>query len=57
VPFDVHDARYARTEEWLTVLLAAARRADRQPPRRAVRLEGCVMEPKPSVLPTGVHGR
>jgi FMNH2-dependent dimethyl sulfone monooxygenase len=56
VPFDVHDARYERTEEWLGVLgrLLTEDTVDHDGPLYT--LEGCVMEPKPSVLPTVYMG-
>jgi FMNH2-dependent dimethyl sulfone monooxygenase len=48
MPFDVHDARYQRTEEWLTVL----RRLLTEPTvthRGALYdLDGAILEPKPS---------
>ncbi len=55
-PFDVHDARYARTEEWLTVLnrLLVEDAVTHTGP--LYDLQGCVMEPKPSVLPTVYMG-
>ena len=47
-PFDVHDARYARTAEWLAVLrrLLTEDTVTHQGPLYS--LEGAVMEPKPS---------
>lgn len=55
-PFDVHDARYARTEEWLTVLgrLLRERRVSHQGP--LYRLEGTELEPKPQRPPTVYMG-
>jgi FMNH2-dependent dimethyl sulfone monooxygenase len=56
VPFDVHDARYERTEEWLAVLgrLLTEDTVDHDGPLYTLR--GCVMEPKPSVPPTVYMG-
>ena len=55
-PFDVHDARYARTEEWLSLL-------DRLLSEQAVthdgslyHVEGTELEPKPSRVPTVYMG-
>lgn len=55
-PFDVHDARYARTEEWLTVLgrLLRERRVSHDGP--LYRLEGTELEPKPQRPPTVYMG-
>ncbi len=55
-PFDVHDARYARTEEWLTVLSRLLTEDEVTHHGALYDLEGCVMEPKPSVLPTVYMG-
>jgi FMNH2-dependent dimethyl sulfone monooxygenase len=54
VPFDVHDARYARTEEWLEVLgrLLTEERVTHH--GALYDLQGTVMEPKPARRPT-VH--
>jgi len=55
-PFDVHDARYARTDEWLDVLTrlltedTVTHHGDRYD------LEGCILEPKPATLPTVYMG-
>jgi FMNH2-dependent dimethyl sulfone monooxygenase len=48
MPFDVHDARYQRTEEWLTVLrrLLTEPTVDHDGP--LYHLEGTVLEPKPA---------
>ncbi len=50
-PFDVHDARYARTEEWLEVVgrLLCEDTVSHDGP--LYRLEGAVLEPKPSRVP------
>lgn len=55
-PFDVHDARYARTEEWLTVLQRLLTEDEVTHSGPLYDLQGCVMEPKPSVLPTVYMG-
>jgi FMNH2-dependent dimethyl sulfone monooxygenase len=55
-PFDVHDARYARTDEWLEVLTRLLTEAEVTHEGPLYRLEGCVMEPKPSVVPTVYMG-
>ncbi|CAA9318472.1 MAG: Coenzyme F420-dependent N5,N10-methylene tetrahydromethanopterin reductase and related flavin-dependent oxidoreductases; sulfonate monooxygenase [uncultured Frankineae bacterium] len=55
-PFDVHDARYARTEEWLTVLHRLLTEGTVTHRGELYDLQGCVMEPKPSVLPTVYMG-
>ncbi|MCW2679253.1 MAG: Alkanesulfonate monooxygenase [Frankiales bacterium] len=55
-PFDVHDARYERTEEWLTVLSRLLTEEAVTHHGALYDLVGCVMEPKPSVLPTVYMG-
>ena len=55
-PFDVHDARYTRTEEWLTVLSRLLTEDTVTHSGGLYDLQGCVMEPKPSVLPTVYMG-
>jgi dimethylsulfone monooxygenase len=55
-PFDVHDARYERTEEWLTVLSRLLTEDTVTHSGPLYELQGCVMEPKPSVLPTVYMG-
>jgi FMNH2-dependent dimethyl sulfone monooxygenase len=47
-PFDVHDARYARTEEWLAVLRRLLTEDTVTHHGQLYSLEGAVMEPKPS---------
>jgi FMNH2-dependent dimethyl sulfone monooxygenase len=54
-PFDVHDARYARTEEWLTVLRRLLTEETVTHHGTLYSLEGTVMEPKPP-LPTVYMG-
>jgi FMNH2-dependent dimethyl sulfone monooxygenase len=55
-PFDVHDARYARTEEWLRVLrrLLTEETVDHHGDHYA--LEGTVLEPKPARPPAVYMG-
>jgi FMNH2-dependent dimethyl sulfone monooxygenase len=55
-PFDVHDARYARTQEWLTVLHRLLTEDTVTHAGALYDLQGCVLEPKPSVLPTVYMG-
>ncbi len=55
-PFDVHDARYERTEEWLTVLHRLLTEDTVTHTGELYDLQGCVLEPKPSVLPTVYMG-
>jgi dimethylsulfone monooxygenase len=50
-PFDVHDARYARTEEWLDVVSRMLREQTVTHHGALYQLEGAVLEPKPSRLP------
>lgn len=47
IPFDSHDARYARTEEWLAVVDGLWREPRFSYSGRHYRIEGAVMEPKP----------
>jgi dimethylsulfone monooxygenase len=55
-PFDVHDARYARTQEWLDVIdqLLTEQTVTHSGP--LYQLEGTVLEPKPSRLPVVYMG-
>ena len=55
-PFDVHDARYQRTEEWLTVLHRLLTEDTVTHTGALYDLQGCVLEPKPSSLPTVYMG-
>jgi dimethylsulfone monooxygenase len=48
LPFDVHDARYARTEEWLTVLRRLLTEPTVTHHGPLYDLEACVLEPKPA---------
>jgi dimethylsulfone monooxygenase len=50
-PFDVHDARYARTEEWLSVVGRLLREDTVSHSGALYQLAGTVLEPKPSRLP------
>jgi FMNH2-dependent dimethyl sulfone monooxygenase len=55
-PFDVHDARYARTQEWLGIVSRLLREdaVTHQGPR--YQLEGTVLEPKPARPPAVYMG-
>ena len=55
-PFDVHDARYARTEEWLTVLRRVMTEDGLEHHTDLYHFEGTVLSPKPAVLPTVYMG-
>ncbi len=55
-PFDVHDARYDRTEEWLTVLNRLMVEDTVTHHGALYDLEGCVLEPKPAAPPTVYMG-
>jgi dimethylsulfone monooxygenase len=50
-PFDVHDARYARTEEWLTVLSRLLREDTVTHHGPLYQLEDAILEPKPAQSP------
>jgi dimethylsulfone monooxygenase len=50
-PFDVHDARYARTEEWLDVVGRLLREETVTHKGPLYELDGAVLEPKPSRVP------
>jgi dimethylsulfone monooxygenase len=50
-PFDVHDARYARTEEWLDVVGRLLSEDSVTHSGPLYQLAGTVLEPKPSRLP------
>jgi dimethylsulfone monooxygenase len=50
-PFDVHDARYARTQEWLDVVGRLLREDTVTHTGPLYQLDGAVLEPKPSRLP------
>ncbi len=50
-PFDVHDARYARTQEWLDVVGQLLREDTVTHSGSLYQLAGTVLEPKPSRLP------
>ena len=51
-PFDVHDARYARTEEWLDAVGRLLREPVVSHHGAHYQLEGTVLEPKPARPPT-----
>ena len=51
VPFDVHDARYARTQEWLTVISRLLREDGVSHSGALYELAGTVLEPKPRRVP------
>ena len=55
-PFDVHDARYARTQEWLEVLGRLLREETVSHDGPLYRLDGTVLEPKPSRPPVVYMG-
>jgi dimethylsulfone monooxygenase len=50
-PFDVHDARYARTQEWLDVVSRLLREETVTHRGSLYQLEGAVLEPKPGRVP------
>jgi dimethylsulfone monooxygenase len=50
-PFDVHDARYARTEEWLELVGRLLREETVTHAGPLYQLDSTVLEPKPSRLP------
>lgn len=56
VPFDIHDARYARTDEWLEVFNRLMVEDTVTHTGPMYDLQGCVMEPKPSRVPTVYMG-
>jgi FMNH2-dependent dimethyl sulfone monooxygenase len=51
-PFDVHDARYARTEEWLSAVTRLLREPVVDHHGAHYQLDGTILEPKPSRQPT-----
>jgi dimethylsulfone monooxygenase len=50
-PFDVHDARYTRTQEWLEVVGRLLREETVTHSGQLYELDGTVLEPKPSRVP------
>jgi FMNH2-dependent dimethyl sulfone monooxygenase len=50
-PFDVHDARYARTQEWLDVVGRLLREDTVTHHGPLYHLDGAILEPKPARLP------
>jgi dimethylsulfone monooxygenase len=55
-PFDVHDARYARTQEWLDVVSRLLREDTVTHHGPLYQLEGSVLEPKPARPPAVYMG-
>ena len=55
-PFDVHDARYARTEEWLDIVHRLLTEDTVSHHGGLYDLEGTILEPKPKELPTVYMG-
>lgn len=55
-PFDVHDARYARTEEWLGLLARLLSEPSVTHDGALYRLAGTEVEPKPANVPTVYMG-
>ena len=55
-PFDVHDARYARTQEWLEVVGRLLREDTVTHSGPLYQLDGAVLEPKPSRPPVVYMG-
>jgi FMNH2-dependent dimethyl sulfone monooxygenase len=55
-PFDVHDARYARTEEWLDIVSRLLREDTVTHRGPLYQLEGTVLEPKPARPPAVYMG-
>jgi dimethylsulfone monooxygenase len=55
-PFDVHDARYARTDEWLEVFSRLLSEETVTHHGDLYDLEGCILEPKPATVPTVYMG-
>ena len=55
-PFDVHDARYTRTDEWLEVLTRLLSEDTVTHHGALYDLDGCILEPKPAALPTVYMG-
>ncbi len=55
-PFDVHDARYARTEEWMGLVQRLLTEDTVTHHGDLYDLEGCILEPKPDGLPTFYMG-
>jgi FMNH2-dependent dimethyl sulfone monooxygenase len=51
LPFDEHDSRYARTEEWLKVVKGLWREPRLSFAGRYYRLENAILEPKPRRVP------
>lgn len=56
VPFDIHDARYARTQEWLDVVQRMLRERTVTHHGALYQLDGAVLEPKPGKIPAVYMG-
>jgi FMNH2-dependent dimethyl sulfone monooxygenase len=54
LPFDTHDARYARTEEWLAVVKGLWREPRFSHAGRFYRIDNAILEPKPVRSPRPV---
>jgi FMNH2-dependent dimethyl sulfone monooxygenase len=50
-PFDVHDARYARTSEWLEIVSRLLREDTVSHSGELYQIDGAILEPKPSSPP------
>jgi FMNH2-dependent dimethyl sulfone monooxygenase len=55
-PFDVHDARYTRTDEWLEVFRRLMVEQTVTHHGELYDLDGCILEPKPRAVPTVYMG-
>jgi len=55
-PFDVHDARYARTQEWLDVVSRLLREDTVSHQGPLYQLDSAVLEPKPAAVPSVYMG-
>jgi FMNH2-dependent dimethyl sulfone monooxygenase len=51
MPFDVHDARYARTSEWLDIVSRLLREPEVSHSGSLYTLDGAILEPKPASPP------
>lgn len=51
LPFDEHDRRYERTEEWLTIVKGMWRQPRFSYSGRLYRIDGAILEPKPARVP------
>jgi FMNH2-dependent dimethyl sulfone monooxygenase len=55
-PFDVHDARYARTSEWLDIVSRMLREPQVSHSGALYQIEGAILEPKPASPPVVYMG-